>query len=210
MLLTDLFGPDPIGATPLSPDDFVDLIPMWVSNRADLNQAEASNISDAQDLYFSRRLSLATILDDLFVRKLHMNMYGDVWTWAGKYRTRELSIGVPSDRVAVEVRNLMEDSSFWFETTDAQEQDQAICRVHHRLVAVHPFINGNGRLSRMYADLLAVSLGRPVFSWGGTKLGKDSETRLAYIAALKAADGGNFSPLNLFVRSTQTSSAGAG
>lgn len=200
---TELFGPDPIGATPLSPDDYVGLIPLWVSSRADLNQAEASNISDAQDLYFSRRLSLTTILDDLFVRKLHMNMYCDVWTWAGKYRTRELSIGVPSNQVAIEVKNLMGDSSLWFETTNTGEQDQAICRVHHRLVAVHPFINGNGRMSRMYADLLAVSLGRPVFSWGGTKLGRDSETRQSYIAALKAADSGNFDPLYFFVRSSQ-------
>jgi Fic-DOC domain mobile mystery protein B len=203
MTSADLFGHDPLGATPLSPDDYVDLIPMWVSRRADLNQAEAANISDAQDLFFARRLSLTTILDDLFVRKLHMNMYGDVWTWAGRYRTRDLSIGVPFTQVAVEVNNLMKDSSFWLKTTDAQELDQAICRVHHRLVAVHPFINGNGRMCRMYADLIALSLGRPLFSWGGTKLGKDSETRLAYISALKSADSGDFQPLYSFVRSTQ-------
>lgn len=203
MFLVNQFGPEPVGATPLSPDDYVDLIPMWISTRDDLNQAEAANISDAQDLYFSRRLSLPTILDDYFVRKLHMNMYSDVWKWAGKYRTRELSIGVPSVQVAVEVKNLMEDSAFWLEGTDAQELDRAICRVHHRLVAVHPFINGNGRMCRMYADLLAVSVGRPVFSWGGSKLGKDSETRLSYISALKSADAGDFELLYSFVRSTQ-------
>lgn len=203
MLSVDRFGPDPVGATPLSPDDYVDLIPMWISNRADLNQAEAANISDAQDLCFSRRLSLPTILDDYFVRKLHMNMYSDVWTWAGKYRTRELSIGVPSVQVAVEVKNLMEDSAFWLEGNDADDLDRAICRVHHRLVAVHPFINGNGRMCRMYADLLALSVGRPVFSWGGTRLGKDSETRLSYISALKSADAGDYESLYSFVRSAQ-------
>ena len=79
------FGPDPEGATPLGPDYFVGLIPMWISTRSDLNQAEAFNISSAQDKFDGKSILTNEILDDFFVRALHQLMFGDVWTWAGKY-----------------------------------------------------------------------------------------------------------------------------
>lgn len=196
------FGPDPEGATPLGPDDFVGLIPMWISTRSDLNQAEAFNISSAQDKFDGKSILTNEILDDFFVRALHQQMFGDVWTWAGKYRTRELSIGVPSQTVSLEVKNLMEDSKFWLDTLYPQLQDEALCRIHHRLVAIHPFPNGNGRLSRLFTDVLTGSMGRPLFTWGGGITGANSKVRSEYISALKSADRGDFDKLYEFVRST--------
>lgn len=198
------FGPDPGGATPLGPEDFEELIPLWVSTRSDLNQAESFNIISAQDRYDGKIMNAQEVLDDYFVRTLHLQMFGDVWTWAGKYRKRELNIGVSSELVSQEVKNLMDDGKYWLETQDAQLQDEALCRIHHRLVVIHPFLNGNGRHSRLFTDLLTQSIGRPLFSWGGGITGENSSVRTSYISALKAADKGDYNPLQKFVRRAES------
>lgn len=41
--------------------------------------------------------------------------------------------------------------------------------LHHRLVLIHPFSNGNGRHARLMADVLIEQLGGPRFSWGGSE-----------------------------------------
>lgn len=79
--------------------------------------------------------------------------------------------------------------------------DEIAARFHHRLVWIHPFPNGNGRHGRMAADLLAVSLSHPRFSWGSASLLRADETRARYVAALKAADNHDIASLLAFVRS---------
>lgn len=74
-------------------------------------------------------------------------------------------------------------------------------RFHHGLVLIHPFANGNGRWSRLAADILVVQSGGERFSWGGgADLQKPGEDRSRYIAALKKADGHEFGPLIEFAR----------
>jgi fido (protein-threonine AMPylation protein) len=68
-------------------------------------------------------------------------------------------------------------------------------------VWIHPFPNGNGRHARLATDLLSVRLGQPRFSWGRVNLVDAGETRRAYVAALRAADGHDIQPLLEFVRS---------
>lgn len=88
-MASESLGPDPDGATPLTEEDIEGLLPQWVSNRDDLNLAEAQNIADAIDTYFAKNLTTREIVDDLFVRRLHEAMYRHVWSWAGAYRPVE-------------------------------------------------------------------------------------------------------------------------
>jgi Fic family protein len=74
-------------------------------------------------------------------------------------------------------------------------------RFHHALVAIHPFPDGNGRWSRLMADILAVRLGQKRFTWGRSGLRAADETRRAYIGALKKADNHDFAALLPFARS---------
>jgi fido (protein-threonine AMPylation protein) len=67
-------------------------------------------------------------------------------------------------------------------------------RLHHRLVLVHLFPNGNGRNARLWANWLLIRSGEPSIDWGGS-LANPSALRGAYVAALRAADGGDYSPL---------------
>lgn len=191
-------GPD--GATPLQPDDLESLIPGWVTTRAELNLVERDNIAKARRHPICVRFPMSAILDDHTIRALHKAMFGDVWSWAGHYRTTELSIGVAPSRVAVEVRNLVDEARFWLETTNCVDSAVPLCRIHHRLVQIHPFRNGNGRLARQYTDALVRATGTAPFTWGSGS-GMDPDIRQRYITALRHADRGEFSDLIRFVRS---------
>lgn len=190
---------EPNGATPLTADDREFLKPNWVGTRAELNAVEQNNILKAQLQPKWNRMSTSTLLDDLTIRNLHESMFNDVWDWAGKYRSRELTIGVAPDQVSVAVRQLVENAKLWFNTTDPIEIDQTACKVHHRLVEIHPFNNGNGRFAREYTNLILHSMKQDKFTWG-IGLTKSS-VRESYILALREADKGNFDPLYKFVRS---------
>ena len=195
------FGPDPDGATPLEDSDLEGLRLSWVVDRADLNAAEADNIAAAIAKWERRPRPTEALLDDKVVRDLHRDMFGDVWAWAGTYRTRELSIGVDRHTISVELRNLVADARYWFGEDSTMPLTEAAAKFHHKLVYIHAFRNGNGRHSRQMTDLLLLSRGSDPFSWGRTDLVQASDTRARYIGALRAADGGDFEPLLEFVGS---------
>lgn len=190
------------GATILSPEERRGLLQTWIANRAELNNAEAQNIL-AGSIWARRRrrnLDPTDLLNDEYARTLHRKMFGDVWNWAGKYRERESNIGVEPHRVATEVPALFSDARYWLENR-TYEPDEIAVRLHHRLVQMHPFTNGNGRHARLMADLLVERLGRASFTWGGRSLVEVGELRASYIAALRAADNYNIEPLLTFARS---------
>ena len=178
--MTDIHsGPD--GATSLEPDERDGLIPTYIATRDELNAAEQANIAEAVLGMRRRRLTTARVLDGMFVRSLHKAMYGHVWKWAGKYRTTERNIGVDPSVIAISVRNLMEDASRWVAPDSAWlDRDQAVASVHHRLVAIHPFPNGNGRHAR--------TLGGETFTWGAVSIQGAGPNRQAYLDALRVAD----------------------
>ena len=125
---------------------------------------------------------------------------GRVWTWARKYRTRETNIGLSPAGIGVAVRSLVDDTLAWIESA-TYEPDEPTIRLHHGLVAIHPFPDGNGRHGKVAADYLALSLGRRRFTWGA---GLDIDTpslRLKYQAALQEADHGDIARLLVFSRS---------
>lgn len=127
-------------------------------------------------------------------------MYGDVWRWAGEYRTSERNIGVEHWKIDPDPRVLLDDTKYSIEHQTCSPDEIAI-RFHHRLVAIHPFPNGNGRCSRLAADRLALRLGQPRFTWGSADLVALAETRRADVAALQAGDGGDIGPQLAFARS---------
>src|SRR6516164_5558462 len=92
------FGPTIPGETPI--DDVSELKVKGITLRSELNEYEATNILKAVIKYLSRKPSrrLAPI-DFAWVRKLHKEMFGDVWGWAGRLRTIELTIGIHAAQV---------------------------------------------------------------------------------------------------------------
>lgn len=194
------WGDQPDGATALPPELRRGLKQSWIATMGDLNEAEAENILVAANRWYRRRLTLDSLLDDLAVRDLHRDMFGEVWTWAGSYRSGLLNIGVDPTQVPVAVRGLMDDAKYWFAVDSPAEVDVAAVRLHHALVAIHPFSNGNGRHARLLTDLVLTVVKAPDFTWGRRDLGPISEVRARYVAALRQADRGDYQALADFVR----------
>ena len=188
------------GVPPLDPDELDGLIPTWIATRAELNVAEQQNILEALSRRRWRNRSTGQLLDDLSARSLHKDMFGDVWTWAGRYRSTERNIGVDPRTIAVCVRDLMEDAKLWIAGTKPRPVDESVVTFLHRLVQIHPFPNGNGRHARALTDLLLRSLGAEPFTWGGRSQHASATTRARYIAGLRAADNGDLAALVAFVR----------
>jgi len=192
-----LFDADDDAATPLTPDERAQLIPTYITTRAQLNEAEQIGIAEADRWAFRRRRD---VLDETFLLALHKRMLGSVWKWAGELRNTERNIGIEAYRIGVELRSLIDDVRYWIEH-NTYGADEISVRFHHRLVAIHPFPNGNGRHARLAADLRAINLGCERFSWGSANLVEAAEMRARYIAALKAADSHDIGPLVAFARS---------
>lgn len=185
------------GSTPLTEEEKEQLIPSYITVRAELNEAEQRNILEAESWAFKQERD---VLSEQFLKTLHKRMYGNVWRWAGSFRQTERNIGVEPYRIAMDLRQLLDDCQYWIDH-QTYEPDEIAMRFSHRLVQIHPFPNGNGRHSRVAADLLLKKLGQDRFSWGRTNLVDASETRQQYIAALRAADQHDYGPLRDFVRS---------
>jgi Fic-DOC domain mobile mystery protein B len=192
-----LFDEDDEANTPLQAEEREQLIPSYITLRRELNEAEQINIADASKWLASRKRN---VLDEKFLRNLHTRMFGKVWKWAGDYRKTPRNIGVAAWRIPLDVAQAIDDAKFWV-SNETYLPDEIAVRFSHRLVAIHPFPNGNGRFSRMVGDVFAGQLGQRRFSWGSANLVDPDETRQAYVAALRAADDHDFDALIAFARS---------
>jgi Fic-DOC domain mobile mystery protein B len=181
------------GETPI--DDISGLKPKGVTNRSQLNDVEAANIRKAVVRYLAARPSRRQAPFTLdWCYKLHRQMFGDVWRWAGQKRTTGLNIGVPVHRIDVDLQNLMDDLAYW-RTKGKMDAIEQAARLHHRCVFIHPFINGNGRWSRLLANIFLKQSINEVTLWPEETVGNASIIRDEYLAAVRAADGGNYKSL---------------
>jgi Fic-DOC domain mobile mystery protein B len=194
--MTEPFEADD-NATPLKPEEREGLIPTHVTLRSELNELEQQNILEADRWAFGRKRN---VVDEAFLRGLHRRMFNRVWRWAGTYRTSERNLGIAPYRIEPELRAIIDDARYWIGHL-VYKHDELAVRFHHRLVSVHPFPNGNGRWSRLAADLLIVQQGGGRFTWGRANIQADSNVRRAYIEALHAADNHDLAPLTNFARS---------
>jgi Fic-DOC domain mobile mystery protein B len=127
-------------------------------------------------------------------------MFGDVWQWAGAYRQTERNLGIEAYRIPAEMPAMLDNVRYWIEH-ETYSPDEIGVRLHHRLTAIHPWPNGNGRHARLIGDLLIQRLGGKVFTWGGGTLSDIGELRTRYVAALKSADNHDIGALVEFARS---------
>ena len=141
------------------------------------------------------------IFTEDFIRKVHKRMYADVWAWAGEFRKTNKNIGVDKWQIPSDLKYLLDDSNYWHEN-NTYPPDEIAVRFKHRIVSIHCFPNGNGRHSRLMADIIIEKIYKlPVFSWGAANLSSEGDTRTAYLKAVKTADKGDYSLLLNFARS---------
>jgi len=189
------------GQTPLDEDEKEGLLIKSISTKGELNEFEQQNIEDAIQWSLTRKFKPDQILTETFIQALHKRMYGRVWRWAGEYRKTNKNIGVDKLEIPINLRSLIDDAKFWLEH-NVYKPDEFAIRFKHRLVSIHCFPNGNGRHSRMIADIIIEKIHKlSVFSWGGTSLSEDTDIRAQYLKAIRKADKGDFDLLFKFARS---------
>ncbi len=189
------------GQTPLDEEEKEGLLISTVTIREELYEFEQQNIEEAIKWTLTTRFKLDKLFTQTFIKLVHKQMYKSVWSWAGDFRKTNKNIGVDRWQIALELKKLLEDAVFWTKNNTFSPDEIAI-RFKHRLVSIHCFSNGNGRHSRLMADIIIDRIfGVPVFTWGAANLSKESNSRITYLRALKLADQGDYSALLLFARS---------
>jgi Fic-DOC domain mobile mystery protein B len=188
----------PDGATPLDPNEIGGLRYRHVKTQAQLNELEQANISSG--LLWLGRMRRRDVLTTSFILEFHRRLFGEVWTWAGKFRTTGKNIGVDPQQIVTQLHGLMGDARYWIDN-GTYRPHEAAARLHHRLVSIHPFTNGNGRHARIMADVVLEKIFQTdAIDWtAGADLQSMNDRRVAYITALRAADNHDLEPLLRFV-----------
>ena len=188
------------GQTPIDGEEMDDLLLPTISTRGELDEFEQANIEQAIEWTMKISISMDEVLSIGFIKELHKRMFSEVWGWAGSFRRSNKNIGVDKYQIELELTKLMDDCKFWIENNTFSE-DEIVIRFKHRLVKIHPFPNGNGRHSRLCADILiSKGLKNELFTWGSKNITDQGETRTEYLNAIFAADKENIIPLLKFAR----------
>ena len=185
------------GQTPLDEEEKDGLKIKTIETKGELDEFEQKNIEQAIQWTLGRKYKTDKIISESFIKSLHQRMYSEVWIWAGNFRQTNKNIGVDRWQIPTELRKLLDDTLFWIEHNSFSEDEIAI-RFKHRIVSIHCFPNGNGRHSRLMADLITEKIfKRKVFTWGQSNISSKHDIRTEYLNALKKADKGNYTdPIN--------------
>ena len=173
------------GATPI--DDLSGLIPGHITTRSELNEWEAANILKASRKYLLEKRHLKTNIE--WFKKLHKEMFDKTWQWAGKFRTSNFNLGSDWHQIQEQIKALADDILYWEKTQAGLPVFEQSVRLHHRLVKIHPFINGNGRHARLASDIFLFNNGHDLPVWPDKDLIREGAVRKHYIDALKARPG---------------------
>lgn len=179
------------GKTPL--DDWAGLR-VDIRTRDELNVLEFANINKATVKYLTRCPSKkkAPFTYEWFL-KIHREMFGDVWEWAGQLRQTDLNIGIDKLKIPEALKSLERDYEHWSVT--AMPSSEIAARLHHRLVLIHPFKNGNGRWARLITNVYLKQKKLLLIEWPDQALLAQTDIRQRYLAALRQADQRNLQPL---------------
>ena len=182
------------GATPI--DNISELIPTHITTRSELNEWEAANILKAAGKYLIAKKHRLISID--WLKKVHKNMFDETWQWAGKFRQSNFNLGADWHLIPEQMKMLIDDISYWGKTQAAPAIFEQSIRLHHRLVKIHPFVNGNGRHARLVADIYLFDRSHKLPTWPNKALIEENNIRKQYISALQSADKGNYKPLEIF------------
>jgi Fic-DOC domain mobile mystery protein B len=183
------------GATPI--EDISGLIPSHISTKAELNEWEAANILKAARRYLAGKKQPVITIE--WLKKIHRAMFDETWRWAGVLRTKNFNLGVDWHQIHDELKRLTDDINYWNAGNNLSILERSV-RIHHRLVKIHSFVNGNGRHARLVADIFFSTHGNKMPAWPEAELIERTDVRERYIQALQSADRGDYTPLEKFTR----------
>jgi cell filamentation protein len=168
----------------------------------EVNEAESEALQHVQE-EASERYGPLHRFNARDIRELHRLWLGPIYSWAGEYRTLDIGKGGFQFAHAGRIPLLMGELERGVlqrhtpcDVTVGAELAQALAEVHAELILIHPFRDGNGRLARLLALLMALQAGWPPLDFSPL-VGRNKRT---YIAAIHAAMGRNYEPLAALFR----------
>lgn len=189
------------GQTPLDEEEKGGLLIPTIATRGELDEFEQHNIEQALQWTLGRSFRPDQAFTEAFVRMIHKRMYAEVWSWAGKFRKSNKNLGIDWWQITTTLHALLEELRYWHEHATYTPDEIAI-RFKHRIVSIHCFPNGNGRHSRLMADIIIKNIYKqPVFTWGSGNLSAEGSARKEYLEAIRLADQADYSLLIAFARS---------
>jgi Fic-DOC domain mobile mystery protein B len=160
------------GQIPLDEDEKEGLLIKTISTKGELDEFEQANIQQAIEWTIKNKFTKDQILTEEFLLRVHKIMFSEVWDWAGTKRKSNKNIGVDKYQISIELKNLLDDCKYWIEN-NTYKPEEIVIRFSHRLVKIHVFPNGNGRHSRLIADIMISNIfNKPIFTWGKSDLSK--------------------------------------
>jgi Fic-DOC domain mobile mystery protein B len=186
---------DRVGTNPVTEEERSRLLPS-LSTRAQLDEVERLGVHAAR-VWAMRAtvLARADLFSEGFVRELHRRMFGRIWRGAGQYRTTPRDPGWEAHRIPEGVRMYLDDAEGWLRFSTYPLHEAAV-RLHHRLVSMHPWSNGNGRHARLMADIIVAAHGEKPLTWGSRPGAADrGSARERYLDAIRSANAGDMGPL---------------
>ncbi len=187
---------------------------LGITRVRDMNLAESQALEIAQDLALDR-FDVEHRFTAQDICNLHALWLGPIYPWAGEYRSVDIGKGgfqFAHARLIAGLMAALERGALKKHTPCRSGDDAAIAmalaEVHAELILVHPFREGNGRLARVLAVLMALQAGLPPLDFS-PMLGRG---RRLYIGGIHAAMGRDYGPLatvfeKIIARSRQSASA---
>jgi len=171
---------------------------LGLTNIDDINYMEAIGIAEAKAYSFN--LPSDVKIDINLLRNLHKIAFGRLYHWAGKFRTTITNIGIPPFQIQERLKVYLDNLDYRLKLIDTENEDEVVsllAEVHYTIVFIHPFQNGNGRIARLFTNLISLKLMYPPFE---IYVRENSDDRKTYIDAIRKADEGNFSALKELVK----------
>lgn len=173
-----------------------------ISDRQEIDEAETrayiSVMHRVLDEYDREHLFTASDICDI-----HRFWLGEIYPWAGKYRTVNISKGnftfamarnIPSLMSEFEKGVLAEFTPCVFERRE--DVIHALSVVHVELVLIHPFRDGNGRFARLLAIIMGLQAGFPPFDFSSI----EGEGKKGYFTAVQEGMARNYEPMKTVFR----------
>jgi cell filamentation protein len=178
-------------------------------NIAGITDVRGMDVAEAigyRDMIVTSMLELETDqrFTATFIRDLHRRWLGGLYSFAGEYRTVDISKGIlfcRAEFVAREMDRFEREglaANTPCEGVSFDTLHEPLAAVHAEFILIHPFREGNGRLGRWIASMMALQAGFPMLSFHLEQ--RDEQAREDYFAALRKGFGSDLKPLEAWFR----------
>jgi cell filamentation protein len=176
---------------------------LGLTDKDALNEQEALGVARVER-YLLEDFDYPVDLTVGLVQELHRRAFGQLYDWAGHWRTQVPNVGAylppPASRVPQLLYEFVDELRHRLgllgPAPTAEDVAGLLAYAHHRLVAIHPFVNGNGRTARLFTNLLAYNYG---FQDVVLYRREPGQGRTDYLHAIRRGDAYDLKPLQALI-----------